>query len=237
MDIGIIGAGNIGSALAQRLVALGHQVRVANSRGPHSLQAMAEAHGITPATVAEAAHARDVVIVTIPLRAVADLPAGLFKDAPAAAVVDTNNYYPDLRDGRIAAIDDGLPESVWVARQLARPVLKMFNTIHAPTLLKGGLPAGAANRICLPVAGDDAAAKQMMIGLADAMGFDGLDAGPLAESWRQQPGTPVYCRDLPLAAARAALAEAQHDLVAEYRRQTLDRARRMAAAAQHPGAL
>src|SRR5205823_3798862 len=118
---------------------------------------------------------------------------------------------PQQRDGRIDAIEDGQPESAWVAEQLGHPVVKAFNGIYAAHLLSHGRPAGDPERIALPVAGDDAAAKQVVLSLLDELGFDGVDAGPLAESWRQQPGTPVYGADLDAAGVRAALAAAPRE--------------------------
>jgi predicted dinucleotide-binding enzyme len=129
MDIGIIGAGHIGGVLARRLTALGHQVRIANSRGPESLATLAAETGATASTVEHAARARDVVIVTIPQKAVPELPRGLFAGS-TAVVVDTGNYYP-ARDGRIEAIEAGLTDSEWVAQVLGRPVVKAFNNILA----------------------------------------------------------------------------------------------------------
>lgn len=220
MDIGIIGSGNIGGTLTRRLAALGHRVRVANSRGPDSLAALADETGATATTVEEAARARDVVIVTIPQRAVLDLPRRLFADTPASvAVVDTGNYYPELRDGKIPEIDGGVLDSEWVALQLGRPVLKAFNNIHSRSLARGGLPAGTPGRIALPVAGDDAAGKAVVLRLVDELGFDGVDAGALAESWRQQVGTPAYCHDLDATSLRAALAEAEPAKIGAYRRE------------------
>ncbi|MFL5367722.1 MAG: NADPH-dependent F420 reductase [Myxococcales bacterium] len=205
MDIGIIGSGQIGSILARRLAAVGHQIRIANSRGPESLATLAAETGATPSTVEQAASARDVVIVTIPQKAVRELPRGLFAKS-TAIVVDTGNYYP-ARDGRIDAIDEGLTDSEWVAQVLGRPVVKAFNNIVAESLGSRGVPHGTPGRVCLSVAGDDAAAKRMVLRLLDEVGFDGLDAGSLAESWRQQPGSPAYCKDLDRTALQAALSK------------------------------
>ncbi|RYG38478.1 NADP oxidoreductase [bacterium] len=215
MDIGIIGSGNIGSALTRNLRALGHEVLIANSRGPASLSDLAAETGATAATVEQAARAKDVVIVTIPQKAVPDLPQGILTSS-SAVVVDTGNYYP-ARDGRIAEIDGGLTDSGWVAEVLGRPVVKAFNNIFAASLATGGLPAGTPDRICLSVAGDDVQAKGIVVGLLDELGFDGIDAGPLAESWRQQPGTPAYCQDLNRADLEAALAKADAAQVPAYR--------------------
>jgi 8-hydroxy-5-deazaflavin:NADPH oxidoreductase len=211
MRIGIIGAGQIGGTLARRLTALGHDVSIANSRGPETLAALARETGAKPATVEQGARAGDVVIVAIPVKNVPRLPDGLFEGVPAdVVVVDTGNYYPK-RDGRIDAIENGTTESRWVSEQLGRPVLKVFNTIYANHLLERGKPKGAAGRIALPVAGDDRRAKEVIIRLLDELGFDGVDAGGLDESWRQQPGTPVYGTDLDAAGAQKALAQAKSE--------------------------
>jgi 8-hydroxy-5-deazaflavin:NADPH oxidoreductase len=217
MRIGIIGAGQIGGTLARRLTALGHDVSIANSRGPETLAALASETGAKPVTVEQAARAGDVVIVTIPEKNVPRLPAQLFDGVPAdVVVVDTGNYYPQ-RDGRIDAIENGTTESRWVSERLGRPVVKAFNNIYARHLLERGKPRGAAGRIALPVAGDDRRAKDVIIRLLDELGFDGVDAGGLDESWRQQPGTPVYGTDFDAAGVRKGLAEAKPERKAEFR--------------------
>lgn len=217
MRIGIIGAGQIGGTLARRLTALGHDVSIANSRGPGSLAGLARETGAKPVTVQQAARAGDVVIVTIPMKNIPQLPAGLFDGVPdTVVVVDTGNYYPQQRDGRIDAIEDGTAESRWVSERLGRPVVKAFNNIYASHLLERGKPKGAPGRIALPVAGDDRRAKEVVIRLLDQIGFDGVDAGSLDESWRQQPATPVYGTDLNVEGVRKALAEAKPERVASF---------------------
>jgi predicted dinucleotide-binding enzyme len=218
MKIGIIGAGNIGGALARRFRAAGHEVAIANSRGPQSLADLARETGATAVSVRDAARGRDVVVVTIPMNHVGELPRDLFADAPRdLVVIDTNNYYPRHRDGRIAGIEDGNTESRWVGDQFRYPVVKAFNNIAAPHLQESGKPAGAAGRIALPVAGDDAAAKAVVMGLVDEIGFDAVDAGTIDESWRQQPGTPAYGMDFDRAKLVAALGEAKHERTDEWR--------------------
>jgi predicted dinucleotide-binding enzyme len=158
------------------------------------------------------------VVVTIPQKNVPQLPKGFLDGAAdGVVVVDTGNYYPVQRDSRIDAIEAGTPESVWVAEQLGRPVIKAFNNIYSQHLLENGQPAGTPGRIALPVAGDDAAAKAAVVALLDEIGFDGVDAGTLAESWRQQPGAPVYATDLDAAGVRTALAQATPERPAEFR--------------------
>ncbi len=218
MKIGIIGAGNIGGALTRRFRQLGHEVAVANSRGPETLADLAAETGATAVPAAEAANGAELIVVTIPQAKVPDLPAGLFDGAaPGAVVVDTGNYYPKERDGRIEGIEDGTPESVWVQGQLGRPVVKAFNGIYAEHLLTHGKPAGSPDRIALPVAGDDEAAKAVVLSALDELGFDGVDAGPLAESWRQQPGTPSYGADHSADRLREALAEASPERTEQWR--------------------
>ena len=212
MKISIIGTGQIGGTLARRFPALGHQVFIANSRGPASLANLARETGAKPVSVTQAAHSGDVVIVTIPERNITQLPGDLFAGVPdSVVVVDTGNYYPRQRDGRIDGIEEGLTESRWVEKQLGRPVIKAFNNIYAEHLLKLGKPSAARGRIALPVAGDDAAAKEVVLRLVEELGFDAVDAGGLDESWRQQPGTPVYTADLDSAGVRRALSEAKKE--------------------------
>jgi predicted dinucleotide-binding enzyme len=217
MQIGIIGAGHIGGTLTRLLTKLGHSVRVANSRDPETLSDLAGATGAQAVWAAEAADGADLVIVSIPQKRVLDLAAGIVTTAKAAApVIETNNYYPQ-RDGHIAEIEEGTPESVWVSEQLGVPVFKAFNGIYWERLLEGGLSRGTAGRIALPIAGDDPDGKQIVLALVDDLGFDPVDSGSLAESWRQQPGTPVYGADLDAAGVRRALSEASPERPAEFR--------------------
>lgn len=218
MKIGIIGAGHIGGTLTRRLAKLGHEVSVANSRGPETLAKLAKETGARAVTVTEAARDKDVVIVTIPQKNIPRLPKGLFAGvAESTVVVDTGNYYPQQRDGRIDAIEGGTTESRWVSQQLGRPVVKAFNNIYAQHLMERGRVAGAPGRIALPVAGDDKRAKDVVIRLLDELGFDGVDAGGLDDSWRQQPATPVYGTDLDADGVRRALAAAKRDRPEDFR--------------------
>jgi len=221
MNIGIIGAGHIGGTLTRRLSALGHEVSVANSRGPESLTSLASETGATPVSTKEAAQSGELVIVTIPENKIPNLPRHLFAGVPESVIViDTGNYYPQQRDGRIDPIENGMPESRWVEEQLGRPVIKAFNNIYAQHLLENGKPAGAPGRIALPVAGNDDVAKAIVLKLVDELGFDGVDAGSLDESWRQQPATPVYATDLDAKGVRRALSEASPERKPEWRAKT-----------------
>src|SRR3954466_1654992 len=225
MNIGIIGAGMIGKTLARRLVQLGHQIAIANSRGPQTLRDLAAEIGATAVTAVEAARSGEIVVITIPERAVPDLPRDLFAGVPAEVVViDTGNYYP-TRDGRIPAIEQGQPESAWVAEQIGRPVIKAFNNIYFNSLLDNGRPTGTPDRIALPVAGDPLEARAKVLRLVDELGFDPVDAGGIEESWRQQPGTPCYTQDYNAVRLKAALAEAVRSRVPEYRKAADDAAK------------
>ena len=217
MKIGIIGAGNIGGTLARRFSELGHEVVVANSRGPETLRDVAAETGATPVTAEQAARSGDVVVVTIPEKKIEGLPRDLFAGVPDnVVVIDTGNYYPRQRDGRIEEIEAGMPESVWVSKQLGRPVIKAFNDIYAEHLGNLGKPKGTPKRIALPVAGDDKRAKTVVMQLVDDLGFDPVDTGTLAESWRQQPGTPVYAEDFDAQGVRDALARATKERSPEF---------------------
>lgn len=218
MRIGIIGSGNIGGTLARHLTKLGHQVSIANSRGPENLIDLANEIGAKAVSVTEAAKAGEIVIISIPTKAVVDLPKGLFANVSSdVIVVDTGNYHPELRDGYIEAIDRGMPDSQWVAHQIGRPVIKAFNNIFAKSLLEKGAPKGAPGRIALSVAGDSLDGKATVLRLVDDLGFDPVDGGNLDNSWRQQAGTPAYCQDLESAALRHALEEAVQERISEYR--------------------
>lgn len=220
MKIGIIGAGQIGGTLTRTLSGLGHQVTVSNSRDPETLADLASETGARAVWAKDAAADADLVIVSIPQKNTPDLEAGILAARkPGAPVIETNNYYPQQRDGKIAAIEDGTPESVWVSETLGEPVFKAFNGIWWKHLLEKGAPAGTDGRIALPIAGgeDDPAGKKIVFDLIEELGFDAVDAGPLAESWRQQPGTPVYGKDFGIDGTIAALAEATGERTAEWR--------------------
>lgn len=218
MKIGIIGAGMIGSTLTRRLTALGHHIQVANSRSPDTLEALAAETGATPVWAKDAVHGVDLVVITIPEKSVTQLPDDLFRDVPDdVVVVDTGNYYPRERDGRIKPIEDGMPESRWVEQQLGRPIIKAFNNIYFKSLLEKGRPAQSPERIALPVAGDDHRAKTVVLELIEQLGFDAVDAGGLDESWRQQPGSPVYTSDRDADGVRQGLKEASPERDPKFR--------------------
>jgi predicted dinucleotide-binding enzyme len=195
MKIGVIGAGNIGAALAKHFCRLGHAVVIANSRGPSTLVHVAQQTGALPVDLSEVARDVDLMVISVPMRAVPALPKQLFSGLHSISpVIDTGNYYP-RRDGIIAQLAGGMTESEWTSHIIGRPVIKVFNNIIADSLLYKGQAAGSAQRIALPVSGEDVPSKQRVIALLDEIGFDGFDAGSLSESWRHQPGTPAYCSD------------------------------------------
>ncbi|QWZ06516.1 NADPH-dependent F420 reductase [Nocardioides panacis] len=208
--IGLIGAGNIGQAVARLAVDHGYDVVLSNSRGPETLADVVAGLGehAVADTAEGAAERGDIVVVTIPMHAYRDVPV-----APLAGkvVIDTNNYYPE-RDGQIAALDahettsasllqEHLPES---------QVVKAFNHIQSGHLLEHAQEAGTADRRALAIAGDHDEAKATVAKLIDELGFDVVDVGPLAESWRIEPGTPGYGPRLDADAMREALASARH---------------------------
>lgn len=190
--LGLIGSGNIGSTVARLAVDAGHDVVLSNSRGPETLAELVTTLGphARAATATEAAEAGDIVVVTVPLKAYRQVPV-----APLAGkvVIDTNNYYPE-RDGHIAELDD---ESTTVSELLAAHlpeshVVKAFNNIVSTHLGELARPTGAADRSALAIAGDDAGAKATVTALLDSLGYDTVDAGPLAEGWRFQRDTVAY---------------------------------------------
>jgi predicted dinucleotide-binding enzyme len=206
MKFGFVGAGKIGGTLAKRLTALGHDVVIANSRGPETLAEIARDTGARAVTAEAAVKGRDIVVLTIPTKAV-PAAAPLFAGAdPDTIIVDTCNYYPKQRDGRIGAIENGMTEARWVSNMIGRPTLKAFNNINWMRLLHNGKPAGDPTRIAIPVAGDDPAAKAKLFAVIDELGFDSVDDGGLDDSWRQEPGRPCYGADLPKAELAATLA-------------------------------
>ena len=190
--VGIIGSGQIGGTVARLSVAAGHAVVLSNSRGPETLAELAAELGplATPGTAEQAAEAGDLVLVSVPVKAFGDIPVGPLAGKP---VMDTGNYYPQ-RDGHLADLDTGaLTSSGLLQRDLKDAhVVKVFNNIYFKHLRWLARPAGAPDRSALPIAGDDAAAKAAVTAFLDSIGYDAVDVGRLAASWRQEPGTPVY---------------------------------------------
>lgn len=190
--VGFIGSGNIGSTVARLALAAGHEVVLSNSRGPDTLADLVDdlGAGARAGTAAEAASAGDLVVVTIPLGRMADLPLDALT---GAVVIDTMNYYP-ARDGNIDALEDeSTTTSELLQAQLPdASVVKAFNNIFFRHLASLARPAGAGDRSALPIAGDHAEAKASVATFLDSIGYDTLDVGPLAEGWRFQRDTAAY---------------------------------------------
>ena len=190
--LGIIGAGHIGSQVARVAIANGYDVVIANSRGPETLADLVAELGpkARAATAQEAAAAADVAVVTVPLRAIDDLPA---EQLAGKIVLDTNNYYFE-RDGRIEALDKGeTTTSELVQRALPdSKIAKAFNHIFASEITSDGTPAGTPDRRALATAGDDAEAVAFVTRFYDEAGFDTVNVGPLSDSWRVERDRPAY---------------------------------------------
>jgi predicted dinucleotide-binding enzyme len=207
MKIGIVGSGHIGSTLARKFAAAGHEVAMSNSRGPDTLRDLEADLGDRghATTTEQAGRFGDVVVVSVPFKSYADIPA----DALAGkVVVDTTNYYPQ-RDGHFDELDSGqTTSSEMLGRRLpGARLVKAFNAIMWDSLRDKGQPSGDGPRIGIPISGDDAEAKQVVAGLVDEIGFEPVDAGPLGEGGRKhQPGTDVYTADLEAAQLRSRIA-------------------------------
>jgi len=208
MKIGILGTGNIGQTLVTRLSASGHDVKVANSRGPETIDPDLLKNGARAVTSAEAVADVDVVIMSTPLRAIAKIAPLIAVLPEEVIVIDTSNYYP-ARDNEINAIENGMAESVWVSSELGRPIAKAWNAITSASFAEKGAPAGTPDRVAIPVAADGEREREVAMRLVDETGLDPVYSGSLADSWRQQPGSPVYCTDLTRDEIPAALAAAE----------------------------
>ncbi|MCY9196472.1 NAD(P)-binding domain-containing protein [Bacillus atrophaeus] len=192
MKFGIIGAGTIGSIISKKLVENGHDVKIADARGIEYLEGK-ELAG-TPVRVEDAIENIDVLIISLPTKAMSSIRNMIDQAGEEVIIVDTSNYYP-FRDDKIDEIENGMVESVWVSNQLGRPVIKAFNNLLAYTLENEGTTVDANERIAMAVAGDDASQKHVVIDVVSELGFDAIDSGSLSDSWRQQPGTPAYCTE------------------------------------------
>lgn len=190
--IGIIGAGHIGSALARAFSGLGYDVVISNSRGPESLAGLVGELGpkVTAATATDAAAAADIAVVTVPLKALKDVPV---EPLAGKIVLDTNNYYFE-RDGHFDALDRGETTTSQLLQDHlpASKVVKAFNHLYATDINAGGLPAGAVDRRALGTASDFPEAIEFVTGVYDDLGFDTVSAGPLSESWRLERDRPAY---------------------------------------------
>src|SRR5436309_14456293 len=193
MNIGMIGTGDIGEVIIRKLRDAGYPVKMANARGPESLKDLAANTGAIPVSVEQVVQDVDMLFIVVPQKAIPELPKGLLKKAKKETIViDVGNYY-SWRDGRIDEIESGLTDSAWVEKQIGRPVIKVLNSIGSKSLARAGRLHGSRDRVALPISGDNPKAKETVALLIDRIGFDSVDAGTIAESWRQQPGSPVYC--------------------------------------------
>lgn len=221
MKIGLLGAGNIGKTLARKLAAAGHEVGVANSRGPDTIAAEVLETGAQAATAADAVRDADVVILSMPhagFASVRDLIAGL---PERTVVIDTSNYFPGMGEPN-AEIEGGKAETEWVQEFFGRPVTKAWNSVYMKSFEELGQAKGHLDRIALPVAADRAEDRAVAMALVEDTGFDGFDAGTIAESWRQEPGSPVSLTNLSYDEMGPALASAERHRLA--RRRDLSRA-------------
>lgn len=210
MKIGIIGAGAIGETLAKKLSNKGHQIFIANSRGPHTI-GFADNKSINAVELKDIVKEVEVIIISIPFGKVAELPKDLFSELDKnVPVIETMNYFP-LRDGVIEEIENGKPHSVWVSEQIGRPVVKAFNNIVTHSFRKYGQPSGTPGRIALTVSSDNDNWKKIAFQIIDETGFDYYDAGSVADSWRQQPGSPPYCTDLTVDEMKEAIAKSDKE--------------------------
>lgn len=193
MRFGIIGAGVIGTNISKKLVENGHDVKIAETRGIEHLEG--RELDATPVNLEDVITNIDVLIISLPSIVMPSIRNIVDKVGEEVIVVDTSNYYP-FRDNKIEEIENGMVESVWVSNQLGRPVIKAFNNQLAYTLENKGTPEGASGRIAYAIAGNNQSHKQVIMDVANELGFDAVDSGSLSDSWRQQPGTPAYCTEL-----------------------------------------
>lgn len=216
MKIGIIGTGAIGGIIAKKLTATGHKIKVYSSGGQQKLDERARELGVMPSTKDQIIADIQVLIISIPTMAIPELSDLIAKVSDKVIVIDTSNYYP-FRDGEIEDLKNGKVESVWVSEILGRPVIKAFNNLLAHSLEYGGRAKSTEHRIAMAVSGDDQQAKEMVSTLINDMGFNAVDAGTLADSWRHQPGTPAYCTELIVPELKQALVDGKKEDAANLR--------------------
>ena len=213
MKIGIIGAGQIGAALIRQYTKAGHEVKMTNASGVQKLRTLESETGAKAVTLGEVVKDIQVLVVSIPFIEIPGLAKSLGQSISVnTVVIDTTNYYP-IRDGRIEDIENGMVESAWVSDHLSQPVIKVYNSILAGSLVQEGLPGGSPLRKALPISGDNEQAKKIVAELVNDSGFDAMDIGKLQDSWRQQPGSPVYCTDLNLSQLKQNIQKVQKDML------------------------
>lgn len=196
MKIAVIGTGNIGASLIRYFRKTGKKVLITNSSGLDSMELLARETGAIPTNIEDVAVDADIVVLAIPQTALKSLPQELLARAKKnVIVIDCTNYFPQWF-GKIEALENGMTESTWVQLQINHPVIKVFNTILAGSLANSPRPIGHQERIALSIFGDDLNAKEIVATLVDDIGFDPVICGSIEESWRAQPGSPIYCTDL-----------------------------------------
>lgn len=217
MKIGIIGAGQIGSTLIRQYTHAGHEIKMTNATRVEKLKAIEIETGAKAVSLKEVVTNIDVLVISIPFIEIPKLARAIGQSiSHHTIIIDTTNYYP-IRDGRMEEIENGMPESTWVSTQLSRPVVKAYNSILAGSLIKEGRPKNYVNRIALPISGDNEKSKQVVASLVNDSGFEALDIGNLSNSWKQQPGSPIYCTDLSLSELKINLDEIHQNCFAERR--------------------
>lgn len=217
MKIGIIGAGQIGATLISQYTKAGHEVKMTNGSRGKKLKALERETGAKAVTLSEVINDIEILVISIPLKQIPTLAQTIGQTLSAnTLIIDTTNYYP-IRDGRIEDIENGMPESVWVSNHLSRPVIKVYNSILAGSLVLAGHLNDSTSRVALPISGDNKHAKNVVAKLLNSTGFDVLDIGSLNDSWRQQPGSPFYCTDLTLSQLKRNIQKAQKELLPERR--------------------
>ncbi len=196
MKIGIVGIGAIGGTIARKLAGKDHYIKVANSRGKDAVKEFADEIGGYPSDLNEISDDVEVLILSVPYGAIGSIPKSVFSSLSAnAIVVDTGNYYPEMRDSGIEGLGNGEVESLWLSNYIGRPVIKAFNNLLAHSLAELGKENGDEGRLAMQVAGDDEESKKIVMDLVDQCGFDPYDSGSLAESWKMQPNSAGYCCD------------------------------------------
>lgn len=205
MKFGIIGSGAIGATLSHKLHDKGHQVKVADVRSIKHLEG--KSIGGQAVELENISEDIDILILSIPIDVMPKVRNIISKMPENIIIVDTSNYYP-FRNDKIEAIENGVPESVWVSQQVGKNVIKAFNNQLAYTLANKGTPQDSENRIAMAIAGNDIKEKEIIMNIVSEVGFDAIDSGELKDSWRQQPGTPVYCTELNKEDSKTALENA-----------------------------
>lgn len=221
MKIGMIGVGQIGAALLRQYAKAGHKIKFTNAANIEKRQVLEKETGAKAVSLNEVVEDINVLVVSIPFIGMPGLAKQLTeKIAAGTIIIDTTNYYP-IRDGKISEVENGLLESSWVSNLLGQPVIKVYNSILAGSLMNEGLHKDATNRIALPISGDSVKSKQIVASLVNDSGFDAVDIGDLSNSWKQQPGSPIYCTDLTARELKNNVERADRDMLALKREQAL----------------